>query len=121
MPEFEITTDDLGDDVTMISVVGFLDANTFELMENTINDLFEDRKFKLLINLSKVDYISSAGAGGFIGAIGESQKADGDIILDSPTENVKEVYDLLGLTEIFRFANSNEEGLKMFKEARAKT
>ncbi len=114
MPDFEIQTKKLQNAITFISVRGFLDAHTFEEMERTINDLFEQRSHKLVVDLSRLDYISSAGAGVFIGAIGTAQENEGNIILIKPSANVKEVFDLLGLSQIFSFADTVEEAVRCF-------
>jgi anti-sigma B factor antagonist len=98
----------------IVEVSGFLDAHTFEEMENTINNLFNESMFKVIVDLKGVDYISSAGAGVFIGAIGTAQENQGNIILMQPTPNVKEVFDLLGLSQLFLFADDVDSAVKMF-------
>ena len=76
---------------------------------NDINDLFDQNHYRLIVDLSGLDYISSAGAGVFIGAIGTAQENDGNIILMRPSPNVKEVFDLLGLSQIFTFKDTPKE------------
>lgn len=112
MPEFRIQQKPLRNGVVLLSVQGFLDAHTFEELERTINDLFDQGHYRLIVDLSRLDYISSAGAGVFIGAISQAQDNDGTIILVKPTPNVKEVFDLLGLSQIFTFKETAEEALK---------
>jgi anti-anti-sigma factor len=112
MPAFQILKEKLQGGVTLLSIRGFLDAHTFEELEKTINDLFEEGGYRLVVDLSGLDYISSAGAGVFIGAIGTAQENDGNIILMKPSPNVKEVFDLLGLSQIFTFKESREEAVK---------
>jgi anti-sigma B factor antagonist len=114
MAEFHIQTKKLNGNVVFIAVQGFLDAHTFEEMEKTINDLFDGGTYRLVVDLSKLDYISSAGAGVFIGAIGTAQENDGNIVLMKPSPNVKEVFDLLGLSQIFPFANDVDGAQKLF-------
>jgi anti-sigma B factor antagonist len=98
--DFSISKRQLGN-VAMISVTGFLDAHTFEELEEAITELFSTGQYRIIVDLSGVDYISSAGAGVFIGALSESQENGGNIVLMNPTANVKEVFDLLGLSQIF--------------------
>lgn len=114
MPKFQINAESVGDGMACVSVEGFLDAHTFEQMENAINGLFAEGTYKVMVELSKVDYISSAGAGVFIGAIGTAQENGGNIILMKPTENVKEVFDLLGLSQLFQFGESIDEAKGLF-------
>jgi anti-sigma B factor antagonist len=95
-------------------LAGYLDAHTFESLDESINALFDEDKFKLLADLSQLEYISSAGAGVFIGALAEAQENGGNIILAATTPNVYEVFDLLGLTQIFTMAESIDAGLGSF-------
>lgn len=115
MPAFQILKEKLPEGVILLAVRGFLDAHTFEELERTINDIFEEGTYKLVVDLSGLDYISSAGAGVFIGAIGTAQENDGNIILIKPSPNVKEVFDLLGLSQIFTFKDTREEAAKAMK------
>ena len=113
MPEFNILKRQLQDGIVQLTIHGFLDAHTFEELEKTINELFENNTYRLVVDLSGLDYISSAGAGVFIGAIGTAQDNEGDIVLVRPSANVKEVFDLLGLSQIFTFKDTSEEALKV--------
>jgi anti-anti-sigma factor len=115
MPAFQILKEKLPDGVVLLAVRGFLDAHTFEELEKTINDIFDAGLYKLVVDISGLDYISSAGAGVFIGAIGTAQENDGNIILMNPGPNVKEVFDLLGLSQIFTFKATRDEALKALR------
>ncbi len=117
MADLTIETNELKDDITFIKLTGFLDAHTFEKLDETIDELFENNKYKLVVDLNELEYISSAGAGVFIGAIGTAQEQKGNIVLVSPTENVTEVFDLLGLSQIFPFAESREDAVQKFNES----
>ena len=115
MPAFQILKEKLREGMVLLTVRGFLDAHTFEELERAINDIFEEGTYKLVVDLSGLDYISSAGAGVFIGAIGTAQENDGNIILIKPSPNVKEVFDLLGLSQIFTFKENRDEAVKALK------
>jgi anti-sigma B factor antagonist len=117
MADLTIEKKELKDTVTFIKLTGFLDAHTFEKLDETIEDLFDNNRYKLVVDLNDLEYISSAGAGVFIGAIGTAQENQGNIVLVSPTENVKEVFDLLGLSQIFPFAENKKEAIREFIDA----
>jgi anti-anti-sigma factor len=112
MPAFQVLKEKGPNGVVFLTVRGFLDAHTYEELQRTINDIFDEGHYKLAVDLSGLDYISSAGAGVFIGAIGTAQENDGNIILMRPSPNVKEVFDLLGLSQIFTFKDTREEAAK---------
>ena len=100
--------------IVLINASGFLDAHTFEEMENEIENLFRRQVYKIIIRLDQLDYISSAGAGVFIGAIGTATASGGNIVLLSPSANVKEVFDLLGLSQIFPIVFQESEAVGYF-------
>lgn len=108
MPELTINTDGLDNGAMLVKLSGFLDAHTFEQLDEAINDLFDQDTYKIIADLSGLEYISSAGAGVFIGALATAQENGGNIVITAPTENVHEVFDLLGLTQIFTMADTVE-------------
>ena len=112
MPTFRIQKEKLQGGVVLLRVAGFLDAHTFEQLEKHFNDIFDLGTYRLVVDLSELGYISSAGAGVFIEAIGTAQENGGNIVLLKPGPNVKEVFDLLGLSQIFTFKDTREEALK---------
>lgn len=111
MPELNIERSMAGEGVCVLSLSGFLDAHTFEQLDEEIGDLYEQGVFNVIADLSGIEYISSAGAGVFIGSLASAQESGGDIILVNPTPNVREVFDLLGLTQIFKIQPSTDEAL----------
>lgn len=100
--------------VVLIRLKGYLDAHTFERLEETISELFGQGQYRLVVDLSNVEYISSAGAGVFIGALSEAHEHKGNIVLMNPTPNVREVFDLLGLTHIFQVVDDRPAALAVF-------
>jgi len=114
MTEFTIDSKIINGDVAIVKVAGFLDAYTFEQMEHKINSLFNEGFYKVIVDLESVDYISSAGAGVFIGGLANARENGGNIILLNPTAGVREVFDLLGLSAIFTIANDQSAALSAF-------
>jgi len=112
MAGFRIQKEKLNGGVVAVGVKGFLDAHTFEQLEREFHDLFDAGSYRLIVDLSGLDYISSAGAGVFIEAIGTAQENEGNIVLVRPGPNVKEVFDLLGLSQIFTFKDTRDEAMK---------
>ena len=114
LDEFKIEKEDTDKGVVVVRLSGYLDAHTFEQLEETIGDLFGKGRYKIVVDLTNVEYISSAGAGVFIGALSESHEHKGNIVLMNPTPNVREVFDLLGLTQIFQVVDDRTAALAVF-------
>jgi len=114
LEEFKIEREVADKAVVILRLTGYLDAHTFERLEETIADLFARGNFRLIVDLANVQYISSAGAGVFIGALSEAHENKGNIVLMNPTANVREVFDLLGLTQIFQVVDDRATAMAAF-------
>ncbi len=112
--EFSIEQEDVNNEIRVIHITGYLDAHTFQELDDVILGIFDEGIFKLAVNLEAVNYISSAGAGVFIGAHGPAKENGGDIILVNPTESVMRVFDLLGITQLFNIVGSLDDAMAQF-------
>ena len=113
--EFSIEQEEIDSQIRIIHINGFLDAHTFQQLDDVIMGIFSEGIYKIGINLENVDYISSAGAGVFIGTHGPAKENGGDIILVNPTEGVIRVFELLGITQLFTIAKSIDEAIAHFR------
>ena len=93
---------------------GALDAHTFQQFETCLNDLFRSGYYKLVVDLSAVEYLSSSGAGVFIGSAAQAREHGGNIVLLNPISNVKAVFDLLGLAKVLPVCHSINEAMEFF-------
>ncbi len=113
MSGLRINVDDSHEHVVRVELEGYLDAHTFEKLEGELEKLFQHQKYRIMVDLHKLRYISSAGAGVFIGSLGTCQDHDGNIALVRPTPEVKEIFDLLGVFHIFPVADTPDEAISV--------
>ena len=100
--------------IVCIELAGFLDAHNYEKLEETFQRHFEAERYRYIVDLSRLEYISSAGAGTFIGAVSTCQEHAGNIVLVRPTTEVEEIFTLLGVDQLFRVVKEREEALAQF-------
>ncbi|MBI4243510.1 MAG: STAS domain-containing protein [Planctomycetes bacterium] len=115
MKKLQISKQPISPDAQQLTIKGFLDAYTYTQLEQTIKELFDTKVYKIVFDLSELEYISSAGASVFIGAHGIATEHDGAIVLLKPSKNVKQVLSLLGLNNIFTITQTRQEALKVLK------
>ncbi len=113
-----VQSSSLNPDCTVLNVEGFLDAYTVAELEETFNRLIKDKKFKLIVNLAQLDYISSAGLGTFMGVIDEIRDNHGDIVLINLSPKIYKVFDLLGFSELFTIADNEAAAVSKFMDGR---
>ena len=68
----------------------------------------------MVLNLSNLTYISSAGLGVLMGFIEEIRENLGDIKFTKPIPKVYKVFHLLGFTTLFKIYSIEEEAIADF-------
>ncbi len=117
MEKFSVTRTDKGA-VTLLSLNGFLDAHTAPAFENALKTLMNEKRYAIVVDMSELEYISSAGMGIFMGFIEEVRENQGDIKFCCVNPRVYKVFDLLGFPNIFEFYATREEAIGQFKNIR---
>ena len=100
--------------VSILNLSGFLDLHTVPKFEEAIQNLVNERRFRILVNLKNLEYISSAGLGVFMGFIEDIRENQGDIKLSNLSERVFKVFDLLGFPALFEIFDKEEQALNQF-------
>ncbi len=118
MSDIKISLDSSGvaSGVSVVRVDGVVDTMTATELEKVMNSLLDREKYKIIVDLGGVDYISSAGWGIFISNIREIRQHSGDIKLARMIPNVYEIFELLEFDSILRAFDSIEKAKGDFEE-----
>ena len=100
-----------GGDVRVLTLCGPLDAYTFEQLEAVIQETLDNRCYHIAIDLSRVDYISSAGVGVFFRALSDLRLQGGEVLLVDMHPQVRTVFELLGVVQFFQTEESRDEAM----------
>ena len=87
--------------IDIIILNGRLDVTTTPDLEKALSGLFEQKKLKMLIDCTDLEYISSAGLRSLLTAAKTSKKIGGRIVLANLNTNVKQIFEISGFTSIF--------------------
>ncbi|MDP4199144.1 MAG: STAS domain-containing protein [Bacteroidota bacterium] len=105
------------DPETVIALSGQLDAHTateFErFLERTVRT---EHSHHIIIDFSKLEYISSAGLGVLMGLIEEVRAEGGDIKLAALPDKIFHILDLLGFPIVFQIFGSVDEARTAFRQ-----
>ena len=105
-------------DITLLSIKGFIDTTTAPEFEKRFLSVLNEKKFKLVVDLKDVNYISSAGWGIFISEIKRIRNQKGDLILVGMNPEVSEVFELLEFNTILKaFPNVDAAIKKGFEKS----
>ena len=89
-------------DITLLSVKGFIDTNTAPEFEKSFQLALAQKKFNIIIDLKEATYVSSAGWGIFVGEIKRIRGQKGNLVLACMSPEVAEAYDLLQFDSIIK-------------------
>jgi len=88
--------------VDLITIAGRVDSSSAPILDNTLKESVSNGRHRLVLELSQVDYMSSAGLRSLISTLRECKKRNGDLRLAAPSERVAEVLTLAGLDSLFQ-------------------
>jgi anti-sigma B factor antagonist len=86
----------------LIVVEGRVDSVTAPELGKALSTQIDRGKKNLVIDLSGVDYMSSAGLRELVTALKRVKPGGGDLRIAAPSERVREVLELAGLDSIFK-------------------
>jgi anti-sigma B factor antagonist len=100
--------------VAVITVTGRVDSATATDFETNINEVVEKGKHNLVLDLSQVEFLSSAGLRVLVTTRKTLQGAGGNIVLAQPSERVVETLDTAGLDVLFERYDTREAAVAAF-------
>jgi len=104
--------------VSIIYLTGYLDAHTAPALEDNFTELIDKNKFRIVVNFSQLEYISSAGLGVFMAYIEKIRDNKGDIKLTNMSDKVFNIFDLLGFPLLYEIFKTEEEAIAKFNESK---
>lgn len=84
-----------GGDIHVVRVDGTVDTVTAPELDLVLASLVSQKRYRIVVDLAGVSYVSSAGWGVFVSRLREIREGGGDIKLTRMTADVHEIYDLL--------------------------
>lgn len=101
-------------DITTISVKGSVDALTAAELTKTISKQIVDSHVNLVIDLTGLDFMSSAGLRALLGAVKESRSQGGDLRIVSTNPGIDKVLKMSGFHNIAKVFTSQSDAVASF-------
>lgn len=98
-------------------VSGRVDSSNAQQFHDALFSALDEGRANLVVNLSGLTYISSAGIRALIAALKSAQNRplrSGSVYLAEVPDHIKEVFDLAGLTPLFSFYDTETEAVGAF-------
>ncbi len=103
------------DGIVSIGLNGRLDAVTAGDADKEFNSVLESGKELLMVDLSGLEYISSAGLRVLLVVAKRIQQKGGRIVLTGLTAGVREVFEISGFSSIFKIFDTSADSMEFLK------
>lgn len=105
--EFDIKI--LNDDSRLIHTGEVLDNSNADSFSSLLMELYSAEVKYVLIDMTKLEFLSSAGIGSILGAMELFRERSGDIVLTNVGHKIMHILDVLDLTDYLTICQSTEE------------
>jgi len=93
----------------VLEIEGEVDVYTSPQLKQDLVQLAERGVKRVIINLSKVEYLDSTGLGVLIGGLKRLREAGGNLALVGPGMRIQRIFEITGLNKIFDIYQTEEE------------
>lgn len=106
--------------VDVLTVSGRIDAATAPRLKQAIDNLFGEGRYRIVLDMAGLEYVSSPGLRVFIEARKRAREwkitdlEGGDIRIAHLPPKIKEVFDLTGFTSLFELYGDTVEAVGSF-------
>lgn len=98
----------------IIGITGRLDTTNYSILEKKLMELIDNRHDRILVECSKMDYISSSGLRILLMGLKKITLMKGKFALCGLQENIHEIFEISGFTSIFEIHPTREDALRVF-------
>jgi stage II sporulation protein AA (anti-sigma F factor antagonist) len=98
-------------DVLVLAVAGRVDSTASAELESRLFGPLGAPDTRVVVDLRRVEYISSAGLRVFLRLLARLREAKGQLVLCSMAESVREVFELAGFMSIFAVEPSRAQAV----------
>lgn len=109
----EITVRESGD-IRVVELEGSLDTGTAPVLNGRLDELTAGGVSKILIVLTGIDFVSSAGLRVLLATTKKLRKTGGDLRLCGLNETVQEVFEISGFVSLMKVFGDEVDALSGF-------
>jgi len=99
-----------------VKCLGNIDTYNSAYFQKKMDMIFKYGYNKIIFDLAHINYVSSTGIGSFTEFLKTLKKNNGDMCVINPQPKVLEVFQLLGFTTFFNFAQNAEDAVKVLNK-----
>jgi len=112
---FEIKTDEFGDDAYVISLAGEVDLYTAPEFKQQLLDVISQGGKNVIVDFSDTTFIDSTTLGVLVGGVKRLRMNDGQLSLVCSDRNITKIFEITGLDRVFTIYSTRDEAVEQLK------
>ena len=108
---FDIKTEQLGDDAYLISLSGEVDLYTAPDFKQQLLQVIGDGARQVIVDFSQTTFIDSTTLGVLVGGVKRLRPNGGQLSLVCSDRNITKIFEITGLDRVFSIYGSREEAV----------
>ena len=112
---FEIKTDELGDDAYVISLAGEVDLYTAPEFKQQLLDVISQGGKNVIVDFSDTTFIDSTTLGVLVGGVKRLRTNEGQLSLVCSDRNITKIFEITGLDRVFTIYATRDEAIDQLK------
>ena len=109
---FDIKTEQLGEDAYLISLSGEVDLYTAPDFKQQLLQVIGDGARQVIVDFSQTTFIDSTTLGVLVGGVKRLRPSGGSLALVCTDQNISKIFEITGLDRVFPIHGSREEALQ---------
>ena len=94
---------------TVLSLDGYLDSFSVNYLKETFSKLFDEGNYKIIVNLTDVGFVDSAGLGQLVSALRMCIHHNGNVFLVGTNDSINDLLKITKLDTVFKIFDTVEE------------
>ncbi|MBN1554481.1 MAG: STAS domain-containing protein [Phycisphaerae bacterium] len=111
MTDSPIQTVTWEDKVAVVKVAGDIDLHRSASLQHALLGLLDEQPSKVVVDLSGVPYMDSSGVASLVKLLSRTRKLGVSLVLLSPSQKVKSIFEITRLNSVFTITDSKEEAM----------
>jgi anti-sigma B factor antagonist len=107
------------DGVCMLRVGGYVDFAVAPDLKRSLITCIENGHQRIVVDLSETGFIDSTAIGVLVGAFKRMNEADGELAVVCANENVRSIFEIVGLQNVIPLHRKPEDAVAGFTQAAA--
>jgi anti-sigma B factor antagonist len=112
---FDIKTEQLGEDTHVISLAGEVDLYTAPEFKQQLLDVISQGGKNVIVDFSNTTFIDSTTLGVLVGGVKRLRTNDGQLSLVCSDRNITKIFEITGLDRVFTIYATRDEAVDKLK------